>query len=125
MLLSGIVCVAISADVQSTPTQKAIEIGIDDVLREPLDRSVARLCFSACLERRKLRDDSLQYWMATASDETDDHGRALLDALPEAVVALRQDGAIDLANAGAERMFGLSGGALIGTPILRPGVARG
>ena len=117
VLLSGIVCVAISADVQSTPTQKAIEIGIDDVLREPLDRSVARLCFSACLERRKLRDDSLQYWMATASDETDDHARALLDALPEAVVALRQDGAIDLANAGAERMFGLSGGALIGTPF--------
>ncbi|MBA4096326.1 MAG: hypothetical protein C0484_06085 [Rhodospirillum sp.] len=116
-LLSSIVCVAISADVESTPTQKAIEIGIDDVLREPLDRSVARLCFSACLERRKLRDDSLQYWMATASDETDDHGRALLDALPEAVVALRQDGAIDLANAGAERMFGLSGGALIGTPF--------
>jgi len=116
-LLSGIVCVAISADVESTPTQKAIEIGIDDVLREPLDRSVARLCFSACLERRKLRDDSLQYWMATASDETDDHARALLDALPEAVVALRQDGVIDLANAGAERMFGLSGGALIGTPF--------
>ena len=116
-LLSGIVCVAISADVQSTPTQKAIEIGIDDILREPLDRSVARLCFSACLERRRLRDDSLHYWMATASDETDDHARALLDALPEAVVALRQDGAIDLANAGAERMFGLSGGALIGTPF--------
>ena len=116
-LLSGIVCVAISADVESTPTQKAIEIGIDDVLREPLDRSVARLCFSACLERRKLRDDSLHYWMATASDETDDHARALLDALPEAVVALRQDGVIDLASAGAERMFGLSGGALIGTPF--------
>src|SRR5688572_31359413 len=116
-LLSGIVCVAISADVESTPTQKAIEIGIDDLLREPLDRSVARLCFSACIERRKLRDDSLHYWMATASDETDDHARALLDALPEAVVALRQDGAIDLANAGAERMFGLSGGALIGTPF--------
>ena len=116
-LLSGIVCVAISADVQSTPTQKAIEIGIDDILREPLDRSVARLCFSACLERRRLRDDSLHYWMATASDETDDHARALLDALPEAVVALRQDGAIDLANAGAERMFGLNGGALIGTPF--------
>jgi CheY-like chemotaxis protein len=116
-LLSGIVCVAISADVQSTPTQKAIEIGIDDVLREPLDHSVARLCFSACLERRKLRDDSLHYWMATANDETDDHGRALLDALPEAVVALRQDGIIDLASAGAERMFGLSGGALIGTPF--------
>jgi PAS domain-containing protein len=111
------VCVAISADVQSTPTQKAIEIGIDDILREPLDRSVARLCFSACLERRKLRDDSLHYWMATASGETDDHARALLDALPEAVVALRQDGAIDLANAGAERMFGLSGGALTGTPF--------
>jgi len=116
-LLSGIVCIAISTDVESTPTQKAIETGIDDVLREPLDRSVARLCFSACLERRKLRDDSLHYWMATASDETDDHARALLDALPEAVVALRQDGAIDLANAGAERMFGLSGGALIGTPF--------
>jgi CheY-like chemotaxis protein len=116
-LLSGIVCVAISADVQSTPTQKAIETGIDDVLREPLDRSVARLCFSACLERRKLREDSLHYWMATASDETDDHARALLDALPEAVVALRRDGVIDLANAGAERMFGLSGGALAGTPF--------
>ncbi|HET6161627.1 MAG TPA: PAS domain-containing protein [Dongiaceae bacterium] len=116
-LLAGIVCVVISADVQSTPTQKAIEIGIDDVLREPLDRSVARLCFSACLERRKLRDDSLQYWMATASDETDDHARALLDALPEAVVALRKDGAIEMANAVAERMFGLSGGALIGTPF--------
>jgi PAS domain-containing protein len=116
-LLAGIVCVAISADVQSTPTQKAIEIGIDDVLREPLDRSVARLCFSACLERRKLREDALQYWMATASDETDDHARALLDALPEAVVALRQDGGIDMANAVAERMFGLSGGALIGTPF--------
>jgi CheY-like chemotaxis protein len=116
-LLSGIVCVAISADVQSTPTQKAIETGIDDVLREPLDRSVARLCFAVCLERRKLRDDSLQYWMATASDETGDHACALLDALPEAVVALRPDGAIDLANAGAERMFGLSGGALIGTPF--------
>jgi CheY-like chemotaxis protein len=116
-LLSGIVCVAISADVESTPTQKAIEIGVDDILREPLDRSVARLSFSACLERRKLREDSLQYWMATASDETDDHARALLDALPEAVVALRQDGIIDLASAGAERMFGLSGGALIGTPF--------
>ena len=116
-LLAGLVCVAISTDVESTPTQKAIEIGIDDVLREPLDRSVARLCFSACLERRKLREDSLQYWMATASDETDEHARALLDALPEAVVALRQDGAIDLANAVAERMFGLSGGALIGTPF--------
>ena len=116
-LLSGMVCVAISADVQSTPTQKAIEIGVDDVLREPLDRSVARLCFSACLERRKLRDDALQYWMATASDETDEHARALLDALPEAVVAVRRDGAIDMANAVAERMFGLSGGALIGTPF--------
>jgi PAS domain-containing protein len=117
VLLAGIVCVAVSADVQSTPTQKAIEIGIDDVLREPLDRSVARLCFSACLERRKLREDALQYWMATASDETDDHARALLDALPEAVVALRPDGGIDMANAVAERMFGLSGGALIGTPF--------
>jgi PAS domain-containing protein len=116
-LLAGMVCVAISADVQSPPTQKAIEIGIDDVLREPLDRSVARLCFSACLERRKLREDSLQYWMATASDETDEHARALLDALPEAVVAVRRDGAIDMANAVAERMFGLSGGALIGTPF--------
>ena len=116
-LLAGIVCVAISADVQSTPTQKAIEIGIDDILREPLDRSVARLCFSACLERRKLREDSLQYWMATAGDENDDHARALLDALPEAVVALREDGAIDLANAVAERMFGLSGTALVGTPF--------
>jgi PAS domain-containing protein len=116
-LLAGIVCIAISADVQSTPTQKAIEIGIDDVLREPLDRSVARLCFSACLERRKLRDDSLQYWMATASDDSDDHARDLLDALPEAVVAVRADGAIDLANAVAERMFGLSGTALVGTPF--------
>lgn len=116
-LLCGIVCIVISADVQSTPTQKAIEIGIDDILREPLDRSVARLCFAACLERRKLREDSLQYWMATASDEGDEHARALLDALPEAVVALREDGAIDLANAVAERMFGLSGSALIGTPF--------
>ncbi|WP_119304663.1 PAS domain-containing protein [Dongia deserti] len=116
-LLASIVCVAVSADVQSTPTQKAIEIGIDDILREPLDRSVARLCFSACLERRKLREDSLQYWTATANDESDDHPRALLDALPEAVVALREDGAIDLANAAAERMFGLSGSALIGTPF--------
>lgn len=116
-LLAGIVCVAISADVQSTPTQKAIEIGIDDLLREPLDRSVVRLCFSACLERRNLREDSLQYWMATAGDENDDHARMLLDALPEAVVALRQDGAIDMANAVAERMFGLSGSALIGTPF--------
>ena len=116
-LLAGMVCVAISADVQSTPTQKAIEIGVDDVLREPLDRSVAKLCFSACLERRKLREDSLQYWMATASDETDEHARALLDALPEAVVAVRRDGAIDMANAVAERMFGFSGGALIGTPF--------
>jgi PAS domain-containing protein len=116
-LLAGIVCVAISADVQSTPTQKAIEFGIDDILREPLDRSVARLCFSACLERRKLREDSLHYWTATAVDESDDHARALLDALPEAVVALRHDGAIDLANAGAERMFGLTGGALVGTPF--------
>lgn len=116
-MLSGIACVAISADVQSTPTQKAIEIGIDDILREPLDRSAAQLCFSACLERRRLREDSLQYWMATANGETDDHARALLDALPEAVVALRQDGAIDLANAGAERMFGLNSSALIGTPF--------
>jgi PAS domain-containing protein len=116
-LLNGIVCVAISADVQSTPTQKAIEIGVDDVLREPLDQSVARLCFSACLERQRLREDSLQYWLATAGDETDDHARALLDALPEAVVAVREDGAIDLANAVAERMFGLSGGGLIGTPL--------
>jgi PAS domain-containing protein len=116
-LLAGIVCIAISADVESTPTQKAIEIGVDDILREPLDRSVARLCFSACLERRKLREDALQYWMATAGDETDDHARALLDALPEAVVALRRDGAIDIANAVAERMFGLSGSALIGTPF--------
>lgn len=116
-LLAGIVCIAISADAQSTPTQKAIEIGIDDILREPLDRSVARLCFSACLERRKLREDSLQYWMATASDDSDEHARALLDALPEAVVALRGDGAIDVANAVAERMFGLSGSALIGTPF--------
>jgi PAS domain-containing protein len=115
-LLSGIVCVVISADVQSTPTQKAIEIGIDDVLREPLDRSVARLCFAACLERRKLREDSLQYWMATANDESDD-ARALLDALPEAVVAVRADGAIELANTVAERMFGLTGTALIGTPF--------
>src|SRR5512138_1161683 len=80
-LLSGIVCVVISADVQSTPTQKAIEIGIDDVLREPLDRSVVRLSFSACLERRRLREDSLQYWMVTAGDEVDDHARVLLDAL--------------------------------------------
>lgn len=116
-LLSGIVCVAISADVQSTPTQKALEIGVDDLLREPLDRSVARLCFKACLERQRLREDSLQYWLTTASDETDDHARALLDALPDAVVALRSDGAIDMANAVAERMFGLSGGALIGTPF--------
>jgi PAS domain-containing protein len=116
-LLSGIVCVAISADVDSTPTQKAIEIGVDDILREPLDRSVARLCFAACLERRRLREDSLQYWMAAANDENDDHARALLDSLPEAVVALREDGAIDLANAVAERMFGLSGSALIGTPF--------
>ena len=116
-LLASIVCVAISADVQSTPTQMALEIGIDDLLREPLDRSVARLCFTACLERRRLREDSLQYWLATASDETDDHARALLDALPDAVVALRPDGVIDMANAMAERMFGLSGGALIGTPF--------
>ncbi len=116
-LLAGIVCIVISADVQSTPTQKAIEIGIDDILREPLDRSVARLCFAACLERRRLREDSLQYWMATANDENDDHARALLDALPEAVVALRDDGVIDLANAVAERMFGLTGSALVGTPF--------
>ena len=116
-LLANIVCVVISADVQSTPTQKAIEIGIDDVLREPLDRSVARLCFAACLERRKLREDSLQYWMATANDESDEHARALLDALPEAVIAVRADGAIELANVVAERMFGLTGTALIGTPF--------
>jgi PAS domain-containing protein len=116
-LLAGIACIAISADVQSTPTQKAIEIGIDDVLREPLDQSVARLCISACLEHQRLREDSLQYWLTTASDEADDHARALLDALPEAVVAVRQDGAIDLANTVAERMFGLSGGGLIGTPF--------
>src|SRR5262245_30874393 len=116
-LLSNIVCVVISADVQSTPTQKAIEIGIDDVLREPLDRSVARLCFAACLERRKLREDSLQYWMATANDESDEHARALLDALPEAIIAVRADGAIELANVVAERMFGLTGTALIGTPF--------
>lgn len=116
-LLSGIVCVAISADPESTPTQKAIEIGIDDLLREPLDRNVARLCFSACLERHKLRDEALQYWLTTADGETDDHARTLLDALPDAVVALRQDGAIEMANAVAERMFGLSGPALIGTPF--------
>lgn len=116
-LLSGIVCVGITADVQSTPTQKAIEIGVDDLLREPLDRAVVRLSFSACLERQRLREDSLQYWMTAAGDETDDHARALLDALPDAVLALRQDGAIDMANAVAERMFGLSGPALIGTPF--------
>jgi hypothetical protein len=85
------VCVAISADVQTTPTQKAIEIGIDDVLREPLDHSVARLCFSACLERRKLRDDSLHYWMADRQRRDRRPWRALLDALREAVVALRQE----------------------------------
>lgn len=116
-LLAGIVCVAISADPESTPTQKAIEIGIDDLLREPLDRNVVRLCLSACLERSKLRDDALQYWLTTAENEEDDHARTLLDALPDAVVALRQDGAIDMANAVAERMFGLSGPALIGTPF--------
>jgi PAS domain-containing protein len=115
--LAGIVCIAISADVQSTPTQKAIEIGIDDLLREPLDRSAARLCFAVCLERQKLREDSLQYWLTTAGDENDDHARVLLDALPEAVLALREDGAVDMANAVAERMFGVSGGALIGTPF--------
>jgi PAS domain-containing protein len=116
-LLSGVVCIAISADPESTPTQKAIEIGIDDLLREPLDRNVVRLCVSACLERQRLRDDALQYWMATADDEADDHARCLLDALPDAVVALRPDGAIELANAMAERMFGLNGPALIGTPF--------
>ncbi len=116
-LLAGIACVAITADAQSTPTQKAIEIGVDDLLREPLDRTVVRLCFTACLERQKLREDALQYWLTTAGDEADDHARALLDALPDAVVALRQDGAIEMANAVAERMFGLSGAALIGTPF--------
>lgn len=116
-LLNGIACVAITADAESTPTQKAIEIGIDDLLREPLDRTVVRLCFRACLERRRLREDALQYWLAAAGDETDDHARALLDALPDAVLALRQDGAIEMANAVAERMFGLSGAALIGTPF--------
>jgi PAS domain-containing protein len=116
-LLAGIVCIGMTADPQSTPTQKAIEIGIDDLLREPLDRTVVRLCFTACLERQKLREDSLQYWLTTASDETDDHARALLDALPDAVLALRQDGGIEMANAVAERMFGLSGPALIGTPF--------
>jgi PAS domain-containing protein len=115
-LLSGISCVAVTADSDSTPTQKAVEIGIDDLLREPLDRTVARLCFSACLERQRLREDSLQFWLTTAGDETDDHARALLDALPDAVLALRQDGAIEMANAVAERTFGLNG-ALIGTPI--------
>jgi PAS domain-containing protein len=116
-LLAGMVCVGVSADAQSTPTQKAIELGVDDILREPLDQAAVRLSLSACLERRKLREDSLHYWMATAGDEAGDHVRALLDALPEAVVALRQDGVIDLANAGAERMFGHSGDALIGTPF--------
>ncbi|MGH6890893.1 MAG: PAS domain-containing protein [Dongiaceae bacterium] len=116
-LLSGIACVAITADAQSTPTQKAIEIGIDDLLREPLDRTVVRLCFAACLERQGLREDALQYWLTAAGDETDDHACALLDALPDAVVALRQDGAIEMANAVAERMFGLNGAALIGTPF--------
>ena len=115
-LLSGIACVAITVDSDSTPTQKAVEIGIDDLLREPLDRTVARLCFAACLERQKLREDSLQFWLTTAGDETDDHARALLDALPDAVLALRQDGTVELANAIAERTFGLNG-ALIGTPI--------
>lgn len=116
-LLSGVVCIAISADPESTPTQKAIEIGIDDLIREPLDRNVVRLCVSACLERQRLRDDALQYWLTTAEDEADDHARCLLDALPDAVVALRQDGAIEMANAMAERMFGLSGPSLIGTPF--------
>jgi len=116
-LLSGVVCVAVSADPESTPTQKAVEIGIDDLIRDPLDRTVVRLCLAACLERHRLRDDALQYWLTTAEDETDDHARCLLDALPDAVVALRQDGAIEMANAMAERMFGLSGPALIGTPF--------
>ncbi len=116
-LLSGVVCVAVSADPESTPTQKAVEIGLDDLMREPLDRTIVRLCLGACLERHRLRDDALQYWLTTAEDETDDHARCLLDALPDAVVALRQDGAIEMANAMAERMFGLSGTALIGTPF--------
>ena len=42
-LLSGIVCVAISANVESTPTQKAIEIGIDDLLKKmPLEERLYR-----------------------------------------------------------------------------------
>ncbi len=116
-LLSGIVCVAVSADTESTPTQMAVEIGVDDLMREPLDRTVVRLCLGACLERHRLRDDALQYWLTTAEEETDDHARCLLDALPDAVVALRPDGAIEMANAMAERMFGLGGPALIGTPF--------
>lgn len=116
-LLAGVVCVAVSADPESTPTQMAVEIGIDDLIRDPLDRTIVRLCLSACLERHRLRDDALQYWLTTAEDESDNHARCLLDALPDAVVALRPDGAIEMANATAERMFGLGGPALIGTPF--------
>lgn len=116
-LLSGVVCVAVSADPESTPTQKAVEFGLDDLIRDPLDRTIVRLSLSACLERHRLRDDALQYWLTTAETESDDHARCLLDALPDAVVALRQDGAVEMANAVAERMFGLSGPGLIGTPF--------
>ncbi|HNB27477.1 MAG TPA: hypothetical protein PLR41_10990, partial [Alphaproteobacteria bacterium] len=57
-LLSGVVCVAVSADPESTPSQKAVEIGLDDLMREPLDRTIVRLCLAACLERHRLRDDA-------------------------------------------------------------------
>ena len=124
-LLSGIVCVAISADPESTPTQKAIEIGIDDLLREPLDRTVARLCFSACLERRKLRDDSLQYWMTTAKRR---------DRRPCARPAGRAAGRGGRAAPGRRHRHGQRGRRAHVRPqrrgadrhaLLRPGVARG
>ena len=43
--------------------------------------------------------------------------RAVLEGLPDAVVAMRPDGTIDFVNERAEELFGYEHGELVGQPV--------
>ena len=115
--LDDVVCIGLVEDPSRAVAARALELGIDDLLREPLDPGFVRHRLRHSLERRRLNNEAISYWVGSVADDAGDHAHSVLEALPEPIIVLGPDSAIEIANEAAARLFGNSQGDMIGAPI--------
>jgi class 3 adenylate cyclase len=76
---------------------RCIEVGADDYLPKPFNPVVLRARITACLEKKRLRDQE-QAYLAQLQSEREKSERLLLNILPQSVAARLKDGETVIAD---------------------------